>query len=78
VHSSAIVHRPRAPVTLGVVVGLALGGLPAMPNAPKSQPRCAVPKAYGRFALGWATFSSSEDNGGTIRVVACLIGHRIE
>jgi len=60
-------------VTLGVVVGLALSGLPAFAQFPEEPARCAVPKAYGPFRA--ATLDHGyvfEDGQGTIRVVGCV------
>ena len=60
-------------ITLGVVVGLALSGLPAYAQFPEEPARCAVPKAYGHFRA--ATLEHGyvfEDGQGTIRVVGCL------
>lgn len=58
-------------VTFGVVIGLALSGLPA--HAQTVDPvACAMPKAYGQFRTMMGNLFVFEDKEGTIRVVGCL------
>ncbi len=60
-------------VTFGVVVGVALSGLPAYAQFPEWPAQCAVPKAYGPFRAATQDHNYVfEDGQGTIRVVGCL------
>ena len=58
-------------VTFGVLMGLALSGLPAHAQLELPTP-CPVPKDYGPFRGMMGNHFIFEDTQGTIRVVACL------